>query len=124
MLKKITTQILMVTTVLLFSGVSLLAQDIQIRFPKGKKSTTVSGTLAAEAKARTYIFTAVKRGQKATATVSSSDGNVIFCRSEIDQSQRTTDRTTAEDGKLYFCIEIRNWRSRKASSFKLTVSLQ
>lgn len=124
MLKKIATQILMATTVLLFSGASLFAQDIEIRFPKGKNSTTVSGTLAPEAKARTYIFTAVKRGQKAMATVSSSNGNVIFCRSEIDHSERTTDRTISEDGKLYFCIEIRNWRSRKASNFKLTVSLQ
>lgn len=122
MLKKITTQILMVATVLLFSGASLSAQDIQIRFPKGKKSTTVSGTLTDEA--RTYIFTGVKRGQKATATVSSTDRNVIFCRSEIDHSQRTTDRATSEDGKLYFCIEIRNWRSRKTGSFKLTVTLQ
>jgi hypothetical protein len=122
MLKKITTQILMATTVLLFSGASLLAQDIEIRFPRGKKSTTVSGTLTDAA--RTYIFTGVKRGQKATATVSSPDKNVIFCRSEIDHRERTIDRTTAPEGKLYFCIEIRNWRIRKANNFKLTVTLQ
>lgn len=122
MFKKITTQILMLSTVLLFSGADLFAQgDIPISFPKGSISATVSGTLAA-GEARTYVFTA-KRGQKSTATVSSPDGNVVFCRSEIKPEGSTTERGTTIAGKNYLCIE-NTGNSGRASSFKLTVSIQ
>jgi hypothetical protein len=122
MLKKITTQLLMVTTVLLFSGVDLLAQgDIPIRFRKGTGTATVSGTLAAT-EARTYVVTA-KRGQKLTATVSSPDGKVVFCRSEIDPNGSKTLQDTTVAGKNYLCIENTRERGR-AGSFKLTVSIR
>jgi hypothetical protein len=122
MLKKFTVQILMFTTVLLFSEFNLFAQgETPIVFRKGKSSATVNGTLAA-GEARTYVLTA-KRGQRLTATVSSPDGKVVFCRSEINPTGNKTERYTTVAGKNYLCIENTRTRGR-AGSFKLTVSIR
>jgi len=116
-----TTRLLIATAALLFPATCPLAQEVEIRFPEGESSTTVSGSLTDLSP--TYVFSGVKAGQEAEARLQSEQGRVIFCRSEIDTSHRTTERTSALEGTLYFCIENLDWNSGTPVPFTLTVSL-
>jgi hypothetical protein len=116
-----TIRLLIAIAVTVSPATCLFAQDVEIRFPEGEVSTSVSGSLTD--RSPTYIFSGVKAGQEAEASLQSEQGRVIFCRSEIDASHRTTERTSALEGNLYFCIENLDWSSGKPVAFTLTVSL-
>lgn len=106
---------------LLFPALGLFAQEVEVRFPEGQPTTTVSGSLTDLSP--TYVFTDVAPGQVAEARIHSEKNRVIFCRSEIDTSHRTSERTSALEGKLYFCIENLDWNSGQATAFTFTVTL-
>jgi len=116
-----TIRLLIAIAVTVSPATCLFAQEVEIRFPEGEVSTSVSGSLTD--RSPTYIFSGVKAGQEAEASLQSEQGRVIFCRSEIDASHRTTERTSALEGNLYFCIENLDWSSGKPVAFTLTVSL-
>lgn len=114
-------RISMVAAALLFPAVGLFAQEVEVRFPEGQSTITVSGSLTDLSP--TYVFTNVAPGQEAEARIHSKKSRVIFCRSEIDTSHRTRERTSALEGNLYFCIENLDWNSAQATAFTLTVTL-
>lgn len=116
-----TIRLLIAIAVTVSPATCLFAQEVEIRFPEGEVSTSVSGSLTD--RSPTYIFSGVKAGQEAEASLQSEQGRVIFCRSEIDASHRATERTSALEGNLYFCIENLDWASGKPVAFTLTVSL-
>ncbi len=111
MLKKITTQILMLAMVLLLMNSHLFAQT-RIRFRTGSTSATVSGRIAAGAR-RSFVLKAYP-GQYLSATISSRNGCVVFGNGGTSASYAT------RLGNNY--IYISN-NCGGATSFSLTVSI-
>lgn len=110
-LKKITTQILMLAMVLLLLNSHLFAQT-RIRFRTGSTSTTVSGRIAAGAR-RSFVLRALP-GQYLSATISSRTGCVVFGNGGTSTDYRT------RMGANYIYIEN---NCGGATSFSLTVSI-
>jgi hypothetical protein len=86
----------------------------RIRFPRGASSATVSGRIEAGGK-RTFIVKATA-GQKLTANVSSSDGEVTF-----DVGEVVMEFTTVAGDNF---ITIKNPREGALSRYALTVSIR
>ncbi len=116
MLKKISTQILILAMFSLLTCSDLMAQT-RIRFKRGSNSATVSGTLAPGA-TKGFVLRA-NAGQVLSGTVSSTNGKVDFTQGNLHDSQYSM--TLEENGDAY--ISVDNHGSR-ATKFTLTVSIQ
>ena len=66
--------IIFLLAILLASTILTSAQDIRIKFPKGRTSTTVSGRISSGG--RICYFANAKQGQSFNATLSSKSGKV------------------------------------------------
>jgi hypothetical protein len=114
MLKKITTQILMLAMVLLLAHSDLFAQQrrTRIRFRAGSSSATVSGRIAAGA-SRSFVLGS-STGQRLRAVISSRNDCVVF------DSGGTTNSFETHSGDNFLSIHNRCGRV----NFSLTVSIE
>jgi len=112
MLKKITTQILMLAMVLLLAHSDLFAQTRRIRFRGGSSSATVSGRIAAGAN-RSFVLGS-STGQRLRAVISSRNDCVVF------DNGGTTNSFETHSGDNFLSIHNRCGRV----SFSLTVSIE
>ena len=117
MIKKISAKILILSIVLMFTAVSDLTAQTQIRFKRGSNSATISGTLGAGI-TRGYYLRA-RSGQVLTATVSSNNGKVDFTQGSLHDSQYSM--TVENDGNVYISLDN---HGGKATKFTMTVSIQ
>lgn len=118
MFKNLSAKLLLFTLLFVISTSDLLAQTSRVRFARGRNSTTLNGTLAANGGNREYVLGA-KRGQTLTATLSSTNGKVDFMQGARHDTQYSV--PVEQDGDVY--ISIDNHGSGR-TRYSLTISIQ
>ena len=99
---------------LLLSFVSAFAQDIRIKFPKGRTSATMNGRISNGG--RICYFARARQGQTFTATVNSRSGKV-----QIFESGETSCSYSIEQaGDQSVCVD----NLSRATTYTLTVSIR
>ena len=116
MFKKFGVKLLVLSMIVLMSGVDSMAQT-RIRFRRGTSSATVSGTLGAGV-TRGYVLGA-RAGQILTATLSSGNGQVDFTQGNLHDTQFSM--TVEDNGDVYISVDN---HGRRATRYTLTVSIQ
>ena len=99
---------------LLFGSITVLPQDIRIRFPKGRTSATITGRVGNGG--RVCYFARARVGQSFNATLSSKSGKVqIFESGETSYSY-----TVEQTGDQSVCVD----NLSRATTYTLTVSIR
>ena len=106
--------ILFLTAILTVTTTAISAQDIRIKFPKGRTSTTVSGRISSGG--RICYFAKAKEGQSFKATLSSKSGKV-----QIFESGDTSYAYVIEQsGDQSVCVD----NLAGATTYTMTVSIR
>lgn len=106
--------VILIVALLLSTTFVTTAQDIRIRFPKGRTSTTVSGRISSGG--RVCYFANAKQGQSFNATLSSKSGKVqIFESGETSYSY-----VIEQSGDQSVCVD----NLAGATTYTMTVSIR
>lgn len=116
MVKRFSVKFLILSMILLVSGMDLPAQT-RIRFQRGSSSATISGTLGAGV-TRGYVLGA-RRGQVLTATLSSGNGQVDFTQGNLHDTQYSV--VVQKTGDVYLSIDN---HGKRPTRYTLTISIQ
>jgi hypothetical protein len=98
----------------IFSSVAVFAQDIRIRFPKGRTSATMTGRVGNGG--RVCYFAKAKAGQTFAATLSSKSGKVQI----FESGDTSYNYTIEQSGDQSVCVD----NLSKATTYTLTVSIR
>ena len=99
---------------ILFSLIVVSAQDIRIRFPKGRTSATMSGRIGNGG--RVCYFASARTGQTFTATLSSRSGKVQI----FESGETSYNYVIEQSGDQSVCVD----NLSRATTYTLTVSIR
>ena len=103
-----------VFALILSFGVRALAQDIQIRFPKGRSSATLKGRVGNGG--RVCYFAKARAGQTFTAALSSGTGKVNI----FESGDTSYTYVIEQPGDQSVCVD----NLSRATTYTLTVSIR
>jgi hypothetical protein len=97
-----------------FSLITVSAQDIRIRFPKGRTSATMSGKVSNGG--RVCYFAKAQAGQTFNATLSSRSGKVQI----FESGETSYNYVIEQSGDQSVCVD----NLSRATTYTLTVSIR
>lgn len=115
MLKRIGVKIFILAALFL-AAASVSKAQTRVRFPRGRNSATLTGTIPPGG-VRRYVLRAMS-GQNLTATLSSGNGRVDFTQGAVHDTQFA--RTVEQNGDVYVTIDNHGTTTR----YTLTISIQ
>jgi hypothetical protein len=106
--------LLTLALLVVFSLIAVSAQDIRIRFPKGRTSATVSGKIGNGG--RICYFANARTGQTFNATLSSRSGKVQI----FESGETSYNYVIEQSGDQSVCVD----NLSRATTYTLTVSIR